>query len=147
VADRESAVRRATIVRALEEKPPTAAVLALAPLFERFDPTAVAAALYDLWTSQVAATAPVASPEVPATAKLWVGIGKKDGATANDLMAALTREARIDRKAIGRIEVRELYCLVELPAQDVERAAALVNGLAIRKRRVSARVDRGGKPR
>jgi hypothetical protein len=49
------------------------------PLFERYDAGAVAAALYDLWTSAPSA-APAAAPEAPATSKIFVGIGKKDGA-------------------------------------------------------------------
>ena len=43
--------KRAAIVRALEAGPPERALLTLAPLFERYDPAAVAAALYDLWTA------------------------------------------------------------------------------------------------
>jgi hypothetical protein len=51
----------------------------------------------------------------------------------------------VDRGKIGKIEVRELYTLVELPARDIEQIAGQVNGLMIRRRRVTARVDRGGK--
>lgn len=139
------AARRGAIARQLESGPAELAVLALAPLFERYEPAAVAAALYELWTSASQAGAAPAAPDVPAVARLWVGAGKKDGLTANDLVALLTKEVRVDRTAIGRIEIRDAYALVELPAQDVERIAGLVTGLTLRRRRLSARVDRGGK--
>ena len=140
----EAAARRATIVRAIEEQRPEAAVLTLAPLFERYDPTAVAAALYGLWTTSPAAAAPAApAADIPGTVKIYVGIGKKDGATANDLVAVLTKDIRVDRGNIGRVELRDAYSLVELPAKDAERVAGALNGVTIRRKRITARVDRG----
>ena len=82
-------------------------------------------------------------PESSATAKIYVGVGKKDGATANDLVAVLTKELRVNRENIGRIELRDAYSLVEIPAGDAERIALALNGVTIRRRRVTARVDRG----
>jgi ATP-dependent RNA helicase DeaD len=137
----EAAGRRATIVRSIEENRPAAALLTLAPLFERYDPAAVAAAVYELWTSSGAATPPVSEP--PGTAKIYVGIGKKDGATVNDLVAVLTKDIRVDRTKIGRVELRDAYSLVELPAQEAEQVASSLNGVTIRRKRITARVDRG----
>ncbi len=82
-------------------------------------------------------------PDIPATAKIYVGVGKKDGATANDLVAVLTKELRVERGKIGRIELRDAYSLIEIPAQDAEKVALALNGVTIRRRRVTARVDRG----
>jgi ATP-dependent RNA helicase DeaD len=137
----EAAARRAAIVRAIEETRPEAALLTLAPLFERYDPAAVAAALYRLWTSSAAVTPPM--PDIPATVKIYVGIGRKDGATVNDLVAVLTKDIRVDRGTIGRVELRDAYSLVELPAQEAERVAGALNGVTIRRKRITARVDRG----
>ena len=138
-----AAARRAAIVRALETGNPERALLTLAPLFERHDPATVAAALYELWTSAAGAGAPAALPDIPATARVYVGIGKKDGATASDLVAVLTKEVRVERGKIGRVELRDGFSLVEVPAQDAERIAAALTGTTIRRRRVTARVDRG----
>ena len=108
----------------------------------------MAAALYELWTTSAAGgDAGGAVPDIPATAKIYVGIGKKDGATANDLVAVLTKEVRVERPKIGRVELRESFSLVEIPAQDAERVAAALNGVTIRRTRVTARVDRGGPSR
>ena len=141
-----AAARRAAVARALETGTPDRALLTLAPLFERHDPSAVAAALYELWTS-AAGAAPAPLPDIPATARVYVGVGKKDGATVNDLVAVLTKEVRLERGKIGRVELRDAYALVEVPAQEAERVASALNGTTIRRRRVTARVDRGGPAR
>ncbi len=138
-----AAGQRAAIARTIETGKPDRALLTLAPLFERHDPTAVAAALFDLWTTSSPAELPSRIPDIPATAKIYVGVGKKDGATANDLVAVLTKELRVERGKIGRIELRDAYSLVKIPAQDAEKVAGALNGVTIRRRRVTARVDRG----
>jgi ATP-dependent RNA helicase DeaD len=141
--------QRAAIVRTLEAGTPDRAILTLAPLFERHDPTAVAAALFELWSRSTPANAP-ATAQAPAersesstTAKIYVGVGKKDGATANDLVAVLTKDLRVQKENIGRIELRDAYSLVEIPAPDAEKIALALNGVTIRRRRVTARVDKG----
>lgn len=136
-----AAARRAAIAKMLDAGVPERAVLLLAPLFERYDPVAVAAALYELWTATPAPAAPV--PDTTATARVYVGVGKKDGATPNDLVAVLVKELHYDRAKIGRIELRDAFTLVELPAEDAERIATALNGVTIRRRRVNARLDRG----
>lgn len=138
------AARRSRIVEALEAGPLDRAILALAPLFERHDPTAVAAALYELWLGSAPAT-PAPLPDLPVTSKIYVGVGKRDGVGANDLVGVLTKELRVDRTKIGRIELRDAYSLVELPAREAEQLAAALNGVTIRRKRVTARVDRGPK--
>ena len=80
---------------------------------------------------------------MPATTKIYVGVGRKDGATANDLVAVLTKELRVNREKIGRVELRDAYSLVELPAEEAERIAGALTGKTIRRKRVTARVDRG----
>jgi hypothetical protein len=134
--------RRASIIKAIEQGKPERALLTLAPLFERHDPAAVAAALFDLWSNSApAASQPVS--ETPATSRIYVGLGKKDGATANDFVAVLTKELRFERGKIGRIELRDAYSLIEIPSQDAEKLAGALNGATVRRKRVTARVDRG----
>ena len=84
-----------------------------------------------------------AGPGNPGHRTVFVGIGKKDGATVNDLVAVLTKDIRVKREKIGRVELRDSYALVELPAQEVEKVAGELNGVTIRRKRISARVDRG----
>jgi ATP-dependent RNA helicase DeaD len=127
-------------------------LIALAPLFERYDPTAVAAAAYRLWqAAPVAAAAAATGAAAPGprrnaagVARIWIGVGRKDGAGPNDIVAALTREAGVEAASIGRIEIREMFSLVEVPAADAEEIAQKIAGRTIRRRTVNARVDRGG---
>lgn len=151
VATREAEARRRAITEALEARNPARALLTLAPLFERHDPSAVAAALYELWTAPepspaptVAAvsTAPTAAA-APVASRVWVGIGKTDGVTANDFVGLMTRELHVSREAIGRIELRDAYSLIEVPGKDAEDIARGLNGNTIRRKRLVARVDRG----
>ncbi len=141
-------VRRAAIADRMEKGSLDRALLTLAPLLERYDAAAVAAALFELWSPGGGTPPPpVSSPEAPSTAKVFVGVGKKDGATVNDLVAVLTKEVRVDRTRIGRVELRDGFMLVEIPAQDAERIAEALNRTTIRRKRVVARVDRGAPQR
>lgn len=144
----EAARRRAGIAALLEAHMPTEGLLALAPLFERYDPSAVAAALYQLSkggsaVAPVAAVAP-AGAAAPASgpAKMYVSVGKADGVTPSDLVAVLTKEVKVDRTLIGRIELRDTFSLVELPAAEVEQIVRSMDGRTVRNKKVRCKVDR-----
>jgi ATP-dependent RNA helicase DeaD len=136
------AAQRSAIVQTIESGQVNRSVATLAPLFERYDPVTVAGALLELWSK--AGTSPTpASPEAAITAKVYVGAGKKDGVTPHDLVAVLTKDLRVQREKIGRIELRDTFSLIEIPSIEAEHVARGLNGSTIRKRRVTARVDRG----
>ncbi len=143
-AAREAAARRREQVEAeIAAGTLEGELLALAPLFERHDPALVAAALARLLRQQ---PAPVAEPPAAAAggkAQVWIGVGKKDGAGPGDVVAALARDAGIPPEKLGRIEVRELFCLVEVPAAEAEAIARAISGKTIRRRQVVAKVDQG----
>jgi len=148
-AESAAAGRRAAVARAIEAGGNDGALLALAPLLERYEPSSIAAALYGLWSGAPSGgpapaplPVPAAAVEASGTAKVWVGLGRNDGATPNDLVAVLTKEVRVPKERIGRIEMRDGYMLVELPAADAERIAESLSGREIRRKRVVARLDR-----
>lgn len=142
-AEAQLAADRRAIAEAVESAGP-AAFHALNPLLERHEATALAAALYGLWKDARArggAPAPAPRPSAP---RLWVGFGKRDNATPNDLVAALIKHGGVSRDAIGKIEIRESYSLIDLgTGADPERTADRLAGQVIRKRRLVARLDRG----
>ncbi len=117
----------------------------LDPLFERFDPAEVAAALLALVGEKGKAKTEGTTP-LPSTGtervKVFVGVGKKDRASAKDLVGALIREAGVAKDDIGRIEVRETFSIVEVGAGAADRAVRGLTGTTIRGRRVLARLDR-----
>jgi ATP-dependent RNA helicase DeaD len=129
----------------LDRTPDDSAFQTIAPLLERYESSAVAAALYQLWRE---ARKPVAEPATAAPSagesKLWIGIGKRDAVTPHDLVAALIKDAGVPREAVGKVEIRESFTLVELGAgADAAAAAERLTGKTIRKRRLVARLDRG----
>lgn len=163
-AMRRDEVLRAEIDGAIATAEEGAGLYVLAPLFEAHDPQLVAAALYTLWrgASRPATGAPAgaeapprihagtiapareAAPSGPgAVARIWIGAGKKDDATVADFVAVLVREVGVERSRIGRIELRDTFALVEVPAADAEAIVARLSGITIRKRKLTARVDAG----
>ena len=129
----------------LDRTPDDSAFHAIGPLLERYESSAVAAALYQLWSE---ARTPPAGP-APTRAsggesKIWIGIGKRDAVTPHDLVAALIKDAGVPREAVGKVEIRESFTLVELGAgADAAAAAERLTGKTIRKRRLVARLDKG----
>lgn len=143
----EAARRRAAITAEIEKGDLDGSVHALAPLFERHDPVVVAAALLRLWQGSMNAPVAVDIPaevvpgQSPVT-RVWIGAGKKDNATAADIVAVLNREVGVPTAKIGRIEIREVFCLVEVPTPDAEEIAKRLNGKMVRRRKLIAKVDR-----
>jgi ATP-dependent RNA helicase DeaD len=142
------AAERAEIQQALNERNLDAEAMTLAPLFERYDATHVAAALLALWSArgarpEVASASPM--DREPATARIWVSVGQRDQANPGDLVAALVKELGVDRSHIGKIEMRESFSLVELPAGEAERIAERLTGVMIRRRKAMARLDKGAR--
>lgn len=139
---------RADILKALETGENPAGLELLAPIFERYEATAVAAALLRL-LQQAPAAAPGETPtgRDESTVKVWVSAGKRDGVTPNDLVAVLAKECEVPRGAIGRIEIRDSFALVEVAkSAGPEEVAERMTGKMIRKRRLVARLDRPSAP-
>ena len=121
----------------------------LEPLLEQFDGAEVAAALLAIghWPLASGSLQPTANSQQPTApheewVKVFVNVGKKDRASAKDLVGALTREVGLARTDIGRIELREGFCLVHLAPQAADAAIRGLSRVAIRGRRVTARRDR-----
>ena len=141
--DRAEALRE-RVARRLTEGNVDAELTLLDPLFERFDPAAVAAALLALErdAGSEMRDASVPEPGEVGRVKVFVNAGKKDRVAAKDLVGALVREVGLGKGDIGRIEIRESFSLVEVAASAVQRALQGLSGATIRGRRVVARLDR-----
>ena len=139
----DAARRRGLVERTIREDALDETLVLLAPLFERHEPAAVAAALYQLWLREPRPQAP--APEPAATrgvARIWVGAGKRDHVGPNDLVGLMVNELRVDRSQIGRIDLRESFALIEVPAEEADRIAEAMAGRNVKGRRLAARVDR-----
>jgi ATP-dependent RNA helicase DeaD len=130
----------------------------LEPLFERFDPSEVAAAAVALLREgKPAVPAPALprqpepdTPAAPAWAKLFIGVGERDGLRPGDLVGAITGEAGVDGKQVGKIYIRESHTVVEVHDAVARRVIKALNGTTIKGRAVRADFDRprkgGGRP-
>ena len=69
-------------------------------------------------------------------------MGKKDRASAKDIVGALISEVNLAKEDIGRIDVRETFSIIEVSSGAAPRVLKDIGGVTIRGRRVSARLDR-----
>jgi len=142
--DRNAALRAESSTR-LTHGDVDAELAVLAPLFEEHDPALVAGAL--LAISRQPATAvsdqPSAiSPPEGGWVRMFVSVGRKDQASAKDLVGALIKEAGLQKGQIGRIDVRETFSLVDVAPAVVDQAIRRMSGVSVRGRRVTARPDK-----
>lgn len=155
---------RSELRRAIREEDIGAQMLVLEPLFEDFTAAEVAAAAAALLRKRPpaepapqAAASPAASrgavraPARESTAgaapaafaRLFVGVGERDGVRAGDLMGAIAGEADIPGSSVGKIEIRDTFSIVEVPADVAQKVIDSVNGTTIKGRSVRVDYDRG----
>jgi ATP-dependent RNA helicase DeaD len=147
---------RTRLARVIENEDLDRELLLLGPLLRRFDPAEVAAAALRMAANPaqrvvatlagpggVAGWTDVAPEVGGGWARLWVGVGRKDGVRPGDLLGAIVGESKVPASTVGRIELRELFSLVEVKSEHAERVVASLTGVTLRGRRVVARVDRG----
>jgi len=145
---------RASLVRELEEGDATPYLSVLEPLFERFDPAEIAAAAVALLRARKApvASAPAPRPTTaepaaaPAWAKLFIGVGERDGLRPGDLLGAITGEAGVEARAVGKIDIKESHTVVEVHDDVARQVIKALNGTTIKGRAVRADFDRPRRP-
>jgi DbpA RNA binding domain len=139
--DRNAALRSRITAR-LVQGDVDAELAVLAPLFEEHAPAMVAAALLAISRQPSAGSEPTPAAQAAAWERLFVPVGRKDGASAKDLVGALIKEAGLQKGQIGKIDVRETFSLVDIVPQIAEQALQRLSGVSIRGRQISARRDR-----
>lgn len=60
-------------------------------------------------------------PLAEGRARCRTPLGARDGIAARNLLGAILNEGGLAREAIGRIQVRDSFSLVELPEEGLER--------------------------
>jgi len=141
--DRNAALR-AQISARLAQADVDAELAVLAPLFEENDPALVAGALLAISRQPSAVSQPFPAPATgTGWSKVFVTVGRKDKASAKDLVGALIKEVGLQKGQIGKIDVRDSFSLVDVAADAAEQAVRRLSGVTIRGRRVTARPDRG----
>ncbi|MNZ49215.1 ATP-dependent RNA helicase DeaD [compost metagenome] len=82
---------------------------------------------------------PMAAP-TEGRARCRTALGARDGVAAKNLLGAILNEGGLSREAIGRIQIRETFSLIELPEDGLDRLLGKlkdtrVAGKALRLRR------------
>ena len=80
-------------------------------------------------------------------ARVFLGIGERDGVRAGDLVGAITGESGITSDRIGKLEIRDSHTVAEIATADVETVVEKMNGVSLKGRRVTARIDDRPAPR
>ncbi|WP_419950770.1 DbpA RNA binding domain-containing protein [Candidatus Palauibacter sp.] len=158
---------RTRVSEALEQQDAASGALLLAPLIEEHGAARVAGALAGLLRAADRAR-PAAQPGQPpatgdaraatrpearadrhvrrATRPTWtrvfVGVGKRDGAGPGDLVGAITGETPASGGQIGRIEIRHNFSLVDVDSLVADEVVRGLDGRRIKGRDVVARLDR-----
>jgi ATP-dependent RNA helicase DeaD len=86
--------------------------------------------------------APSRTPESRgAMSRLFVNAGKADGMTPRDLVGSIANESGISSDQIGKIELRDTHSIVEISTPVAEAVANKMNGITVRGKRLTMRVD------
>ena len=162
---------RTRIADAIERHDPASGALLLAPLIEEHGAARVAGALAGLLRAadRAAARPEQRTPDRPvdragttpdagrgdtrpdsatrrATRPTWtrifVGVGKRDGAGPGDLVGAITGETPAAGGQVGRIDVRLNFSLVDIDSLVVDEVVRALDGQQIKGRQVVVRLDR-----
>jgi ATP-dependent RNA helicase DeaD len=137
---------RKAIRERLEAGPDRGGYATVAPLLERWSAAEVAVALHSLWT-EARSTPPAAvvapRPRPLPRPKIWINVGRKDGATHGELLAFLSIDLGLGQSSLGRIEMKETFTLIEVGADDGQRVVDKLAGQTFKGRRIAARIDRG----
>lgn len=155
---------RALVAEEVQRVDAAAELLLLEPLLEEHGTVPVAAALASLlrrrpagratvkqWPDMEADSGLTAGPlpavggergTRPAWTKIYVGVGRRDGARAGDLVGALTGETGIVGGQIGKVEMRGNFTLIDIDSQVVDDVIRKLDGSIIKGRTVSVRLDR-----
>ena len=158
---------RARVSEALEQQDPASGALLLAPLIEEHGAARVAGALAGLLRGadrahpapqpgqppatrdaraasrpDTRADAHVRRATRPTWTRVFVGVGKRDGAGPGDLVGAITGETPAAGGQIGRIEVRHNFSLVDVDSLVADEVVRCLDGRRIKGRDVVARLDR-----
>ncbi|HYW33283.1 MAG TPA: DEAD/DEAH box helicase [Gemmatimonas sp.] len=74
-------------------------------------------------------------------AKVFLAVGKRDGARVGDVVGAIANEAGIDGEQIGQVELFESHAIVDLSTEDATRVVDALANVSLRGRKLNARID------
>jgi len=127
---------RQSVRERMEAGDVSAELLALAPLFDEYDPALVAAALVRGADAPAAEAAPVANAWV----RIQISIGKRDRARPADIVGALLNGVGLPKDHVGRVEIQDNFSVVDVNPADAARVVSELSKLTVRGRPLAGRV-------
>ena len=79
--------------------------------------------------------------------RVFMSVGDRDGVRPGDLVGAITGESGITSDRIGKLDIRDGHSVAEIASADAETVIEKMNGLTLKGRRITARVDDRPAPR
>ncbi len=118
----------------------TSEILALAPLFDTYDPATIASALAaDRLAGQAESPA---EAQLPTWVRLHANVGRINNVTTGDIVGAILNQVGIAKRQVGKVELRDKFSLIEVRAEVAQRVLRGFDGLVIKGKKVTARIDR-----
>ncbi len=151
IAARRRTVFKETLREAINANEFEAQMETVEELCEEFDAVDIAAAaLHLLWKNQHSNEAEIAEemaadaeqPEV-GMARLHINMGRQDGLRPADLVGAISNQAKISGRAIGAIDILDLWSFVEVPSDKADQVIDALQRTKVRGRKVRVQVARG----
>ena len=115
----------------------TGEMLQLAPLFDEYDPAAVAAAL----VRRGGGTSAPAGTSYPSWVRIRLNVGKRDRIKAGDIVGALINAAHTPKDHVGHIDLRETFAVVEVRTESAEAAFRALGEVTLRGRPAKPQID------
>ncbi len=79
--------------------------------------------------------------------RVFLSVGDRDGVRPGDLVGAITGESGITSDRIGKLDIRDGHSVAEIASADAEAVIEKMNGVTLKGRRITARVDDRPAPR
>jgi len=117
----------------------TGEMLQLAPLFDEYDPAAVAAALVRR-SGGGGGVAPTGT-SYPSWVRIRLDLGKRDRIKAGDIVGALINAAHTPKDHVGHIDLRETFTVVEVRTESAEAAFRALGEITLRGRPAKPQID------
>ncbi|MBL8226258.1 MAG: DEAD/DEAH box helicase [Chromatiales bacterium] len=84
-----------------------------------------------------------APPPAEGMARYWIGVGRAHGVKPGNIVGAIANEAGISNRDIGRVEIRDEFSFVELPADLPADRLQHLQGVWVSGRQLRIAPDRG----
>jgi hypothetical protein len=137
--DRAASLRR-SVEQRLESDEHFASLMALAPLFDRYDAARVAAAALET-ASAAGEPHGTGEEDLPTWVHLRIDSGRRHGLRPGDVVGALLNAAGIPRDHVGRVDLHDSFTLVQVRSPSGRQAIRGLEATHLRGRPVKVTHD------